>query len=136
MAMTRRTSALAVILLLALALTGCLGRRAPTGFRLPAGDAETGQATFVELNCNSCHTVKNVDLPAPSAGTVVELGGRMGLPRTDGEVTTDIILPSSHFATGYPADQIEKGGKSNMPDYTTQMTIRQLADVVAFLQAH
>lgn len=134
--MTRHTPALAVILLLALSLTGCLGRRAPTGFRLPPGNAAAGQATFVELKCNGCHTVKDVDLPAPSVSTVVELGGQVRLPRTDGEITTDIIMPSSHFAPGYPADQIETGGKSNMPDYTTRMTIRQLADVVAFLQAH
>ena len=132
--MTRHTPALAVILLLALASTGCLGRRAPTGFRLPPGNADAGKTAFVELSCNTCHTVKDAELPAPTAATVVALGGGARLPRTDGELTTDIIMPSSHFATGYPADQIEKGGKSNMPDYTTRMTIRQLADVVAFLQ--
>jgi L-cysteine S-thiosulfotransferase len=134
--MTRHTLATASILLLAFALTGCLGRRAPTGFRLPPGNADAGKTAFVELSCNSCHTVKDVDLPAPSAATVVALGGGARLPQTDGELTTDIIMPSSHFATGYAADQIEKDGKSNMPDFTTRMTIRQLADVVAFLQAH
>jgi mono/diheme cytochrome c family protein len=134
--MTRWLAA-AVILLLVLALPGCMGRRAPSGFRLPPGDAEAGRAAFVALECHSCHTVAGVpDLPAPRLTPPIALGGKVPLPRTDGDLTTDIILPSSHFARGYPAEHVQEGARSKMPDYTERMSVRQLADLVAFLQAH
>jgi len=121
------------MLFLALLLVACqgMGRHAPTGFRLPPGDAEAGKAAFVDLKCNGCHTVKGVEMPAPTATQVVELGGAKVLPPTDGDLTTDIILPNSHFATQWEGT----GGKSPMPDYTRVVTIRQLADLVAFLQS-
>ncbi len=126
-----------VLAVVVFAVAGCLGRRAPTGFRLPPGDAEAGKTAFVDLNCHSCHTVKGVELPPPTAdATVVELGGGRVLPLTDGELTTDIILPSSHYARGYPAHEVMTDGKSRMPDYAATMTVRQLSDLVAFLQGH
>jgi mono/diheme cytochrome c family protein len=129
-------SHLAVLLMLLVPLAGCSGRHSPSGFRLPPGDAEAGQAAFVDLKCAECHTVQGVSLPAPTAQTAVALGGRRMLPRTDGDLTTDIILPSSHFASGYPASAVQQGAASKMPDYTRTMTVKQLADLVAFLQAH
>lgn len=132
--MTRWTLVAAVALLLVLGLVGCSGRHSPSGFRLPPGDAQAGKAVFVEAKCSTCHTVSGVDLPAPEMAPAIALGGAKALPPTDGDLTTDIILPSSHFARGYPASQVQEGSKSKMPDYTTQLTIRQLADLVAFLQ--
>lgn len=124
---------LAALALVALA-SGCSGRHSPSGFRLPAGDAVAGQKAFADLQCATCHTVPGTELPAPTFPTPVALGGRVVLPPTDGDLTTDIILPASHFASGYPASQIQEGSKSKMPDYTEKITIRQLADLVAFLQ--
>jgi sulfur-oxidizing protein SoxX len=124
------------LLVVLLALAGCSGRRSPSGFRLPPGNAEAGKAAFVSLNCTSCHTVAGAELPAPDAVPVVALGGPRALPPTDGDLTADIIVPSSHFAWGYPAAQVQSGAKSKMPDYAEQMTVRQLADLVAFLQDH
>jgi hypothetical protein len=130
-------SHLAVFALVTAVLAGCSGRHSPSGFRLPPGEAADGQAAFVDLKCTECHSVAGVTgLPAPTAPTPVALGGRRLLPRTDGDLTTDIILPSSHFASGYPADAVQRGAASRMPDYTRTMTVRQLADLVAFLQAH
>ena len=135
--MSRGLAATCVTLLLALGVPGCFNaRHSPSGFRLPAGDVAAGQDAFRDLQCHTCHTVAGVDLPAPTAPTPVALGGRRALPQTDGDLTTDIILPSSHFASGYQADQVQEGARSKMPDYTRKMTVRQLADVVAFLQSH
>ena len=117
-------------LLLVVSLAGCSGRHSPSGFRLPPGDAAAGQAAFVDLKCTQCHSVQGVNLPAATAPTPVALGGRRMLPRTDGDLTTDIILPSSHFAADFAA-----GATSPMPDYTRTMTVRQLSDLVAFLQS-
>jgi mono/diheme cytochrome c family protein len=112
-------------------------RSSPAGFRLPEGNPDAGRLAFVDLKCTTCHTVKAVeDMPAPTVETPVALGGFNILPRTNGEVTSDIIVPSAHFAEGYPAWQVQVGGHSKMPQYAEQMTVRQLADLVAFLQSH
>jgi len=128
----RRTGlVVAVGLAATLAVVGCnMGRRSPSGFRLPRGDAEAGKAAFVDLKCYTCHSVEGMDLPAPTAAQVITLGGSRVLPQTDGDITTDIILPSSHFATDFRG-----GSTSPMPDFTRTMTVRQLADLVAFLQS-
>jgi mono/diheme cytochrome c family protein len=125
----------ALVVLLLVALAGCSGRHSPSGFRLPPGDVAGGEKAFVDLQCSTCHTLPGADLPAPTTDSPVALGGRVVLPPTDGDLTTDIILPASHFASGYPASQVQEGSKSKMPDYTEKVTIKQLADLVAFLQS-
>lgn len=133
----RRWAKAATLVVLVISAAGCTGgRRSPSQFSLPPGDAAAGQAAFVDLKCSSCHTVAGVDLPAPTAASPVALGGGKPLPPTTGDLTTDIIMPSSHFARGYAASQVQEGAASKMPDYTRTMTIRQLADLVAFLRSH
>lgn len=136
--MTRWLAAAVLVLFVAVSGAGCSStRRSPSGFRLPPGDVTAGQKAFVDLQCTTCHTVAGVQgLPAPTVPAPVALGGGKPLPPTDGDLTTDIIMPSSHFASGYPASQTQEGAKSKMPDYTTKMTVRQLADLVAFMQSH
>lgn len=121
----------AVIVLLVLTL-GC-SRGSAAGFKLPAGDPHAGRVAFAELQCASCHRVEGTDLPAPHTVPAVLLGGQVPVPPTDGELTTDVINPSAHFALGYPQDQIMVAGHSRMPDYTHRMSVRQMADIVAFL---
>ncbi len=117
------------------------GPRSPIGFRLPGGDVEKGRAAFVELQCNSCHTVDEVDLPdpvvIPSPSAMVALGGQVYEIRTDGYLVTSIINPSHKLARGLNKEQITTStGESRMPDYTEIMTVQQLIDLVAFLQSH
>jgi hypothetical protein len=114
---------------------GCSGRHSPSGFRLPEnGDPERGRAAFVELECHQCHPVHGVDLPPASAQpeTMLALGGRVHEVRTDGYLVTSIIHPSHRVR--YPASARPDLG--HMPDYTEKINIRQLVDIVAFLQAH
>jgi mono/diheme cytochrome c family protein len=136
--MRRVLTAAVLVLCVGSLCAGCFSsRRSPSGFRLPPGDATAGQKAFVDLQCTTCHTMAGVEsLPAPTVPAPIALGGNKPLPPTDGDLTTDIIMPSSHFAEGYPAAQTQEGAKSKMPDYTTSMTVRQLADLVAFLQQH
>ena len=113
----------------------CGGRQSASGFRLPAnGDPDRGRAAFVELECHRCHSVKGADLPAPSAPaeTMLALGGRVHEVRTDGYLVTSIIHPSHRKR--YPASV--RPDLADMPDYTEAVTVRQLVDLVAFLQAH
>jgi len=125
----------ALLVVVACAWAGCTGRRSPGQFSLPAGNVEAGKAAFVDLKCYTCHTVEGVELPAAASPSPVKLGGRKPLPPTTGDLSTDIIMPSSHFAEGYPASQVQEGAASKMPDFTSQITIRQLADLVAFLRS-
>ncbi len=116
------------------------GPRSPVGFLLPGGDVEQGEAAFLELHCNACHTVDGVDLPppvvipAPSASVV--LGGQVFEIRTDGYLVTSIINPSHKLARGFNEEQITTStGESRMPDYSEIMTVQQLIDLVVFLQS-
>jgi hypothetical protein len=117
-------------------LAGCGGQRSASGFRLPEnGDPERGKAAFVELGCHQCHPVAGVDLPPPSGDSKISLalGGRVHEVRTDGYLVTSIIHPT-HRIRRYTGAGVSN--ESPMPDYTQQMTVRQLIDIVAFLQTH
>ena len=124
--------------IVAVTLYGCGdGRKSSSGFRLPDGDVARGKAMFVELKCSDCHQIAGLELPALSAETKVPviLGGEFFYPRSDGELVTAIINPSHRLARGYPRQAVESGGKSRMREYNDSLTVRQLADLVAFLHA-
>ena len=132
-------------LLTAVILAGLIacnsGPRSPVGFRLPEGDIDQGRAAFVELQCNSCHTVDGVDLPdpvlIPSPSATVALGGQVYEIRTDGYLVTSIINPSHRLVRGLTEEQVTTSvGESKMPDYIEIMTVQQLTDLVSFLQSH
>jgi sulfur-oxidizing protein SoxX len=111
------------------------------GFTLPEGDVARGQATFVELQCNACHKVKGVDLPAAENATdlSVALGGKVARIQTYGELVTSIINPSHKIAKGYAKEEVTtdaEGQQSRMLNYNEIATVEQLADLVAFLQSH
>jgi hypothetical protein len=118
-------------------LVGCGGRHSPIGFRLPeTGDVERGKAAFVALKCYGCHTVADVELPAPtSVGMPVPLGGTVHEARTDGYLVTSIIHPAHVVAHPPRTALLGPEGESHMPDLSRDMTVRQLVDMVAFLQS-
>ena len=128
-------------LLVAFALAasiGCdTGRHASTGFRLPPdGDIERGKTAFVAVGCSNCHEVSGGGLPAPTVQPPVPvvLGGMLDYDMPDGYLVTSIIYPSYRLAR-YPKDQIARSGESRMPHYADGLTVRQLTDIVAFLQS-
>lgn len=135
--MPRTLFAAAAVLLLALAAACTSGRHSSAGFRLPDGDPARGETAFAALECNSCHEVSGVPMPAaePRLAPPVVLGGRVPRQITDGYLATAIINPS-HALAPLPLKQISTNGQSRMSDYTATLTARQLADLVAFLQAH
>ena len=132
--MSKRGVAGALLALVLLA--GCGGRHSPAGFRLPEnGDPDRGRQAFVDLECHVCHSVNGVVLPKPTgAGAVVPLGGAVTELRTDGYLVTALIHPS-HRLAAMPTRDITVEGASRMPDYTDRMTVRQMTDIVAFLQS-
>jgi hypothetical protein len=114
------------------------GPHSPVGFRLPeTGDLERGRAAFVELECTRCHSVHKADLPEYSGERPVHvvLGGLVEGLMTDGYLVSGIINPSHRFGRGLGEAPVSVEGESRMPDFNRSMTVRQLIDIVAFLQS-
>lgn len=98
---------------------------------LAAGDPEDGRRAFVDLKCHACHTVSGYQLDgvtnaAPELGSMVA-----GLSADD--IAVSIIAPS-HAASS------KRGLWRNetpvqMGDYSREMTVRQLMDIVSYLRA-
>ena len=120
-----------------LMLAACdTGPKSAMGFRLPDGDAEKGQALFVELQCNSCHTIVDMEVPAPAEPGPVELmlGGPVARVKTYGQLVSSVINPSHKISRRYDEEEVSRDGESLMRVYNETMTVQQLIDIVAFLQ--
>ncbi len=104
-----------------------------TMLMLPEGQPEAGRDAFISLGCRSCHTVAwDRELPAPvSAVRGPELGVDLGKPGS-GDLATSIVAPSHDIAEKYRPPS--GGTVSRMGDYSEVMTVRQLADIVAYLE--
>jgi hypothetical protein len=124
--------------LLALSMACGSGRHSSAGFRLPDdGNAVRGKIAFAALECHTCHEVSGVDLPRPTVQPPVPvvLGGEISREMADGYLVSAIINPNYQL-TVYPRPQITSAGQSRMPSYADRITVRELIDVVAFLQAN
>ena len=120
-----------------ISMSGCeTGLKSSAGFRLPDGDPEQGKETFIAMQCHSCHTINAMTIPSPDEqGPVsVELGGDVRYVKSYGELVTSIINPSHRIARKYPMPEVAPEGESIMRVYNDVMTVRQLIDLVAFLQ--
>lgn len=132
--------ALFVFGLMAVGFVGCTADpKSGKGFTLPDGDAERGKQTFVELNCQACHTVSGVNFENAETSPeqkLIALGGAKTYVETYGDLVTSIINPSHRFAKGYSAEQVATEGESKMRVYNDEMTVQQLIDLVTFLSSH
>ena len=96
-----------------------------------------GEMAFINLQCQQCHTVSGVTLPADETmrdgPVLVQLGGPVTNIKTYGDLVTSIIHPS-HDLRG-PRDEVANpDGTSIMTDYNSVMTVQQMVDIVSFLQ--
>ncbi len=107
------------------------------GFTLPEGDVSRGKSAYVEFGCNACHS--HPDVPqlegAAQSGISVALGGESARVRTYGELVTSVINPSHRVARRGSPQVADETGESLMAAYNDVMTVTQLIDLVAFLQA-
>jgi hypothetical protein len=133
-------SIVSVIAALTVLGTACRSERhSSSAFHLPTdGDPERGKLAFVTLGCDSCHEVAGVDLPRPTVQPPVHvaLGGSVESKLSDAYLVTSIINPSCDLAPMPKAKITIDGRHSRMPQYPDRMTVRQLGDIVAFLQSH
>jgi hypothetical protein len=117
-------------------LAGC-GADSGWGFTLPAGNAEVGEALFTSLECHSCHVVSgNSDIGQPDNPQLsIPVGGSVARIKTYGELVTSVINPSHRLPQRIPEGAITEAGQSAMKNYNEVLTVQQLIDLVAFLQA-
>ena len=102
---------------------------------LPEGDVAKGSELFVEFRCNACHSVRGVELPDPVAEREHHfvLGGQR--TKAYAELVTSVINPSHRVAIGYRRAPLDTDDGSPMAVYNDVMTVTELVDLVAFLQA-
>ena len=128
-------------LLLMLALSACtMESPAVKGFVLPDGDVVLGEQVFTKYGCHGCHTIPGVDLPKiePPPELVIEIGGEVYRVKNYGELLTSVINPN-HEISPESSSKLETAGNTNtntpMPFYGDVMTITEMINLVAFLQA-
>ena len=116
-------------------VTGCAGgKESPIGFSLPEGNPDNGEAAFVALQCNACHSTKDVAQLATEGDISVYSGGEVGRVKTYADLVTSIINPSHRLARGYSPGTVAAGADSKMTNYNSIMTVEQMVDLVAYLQ--
>jgi sulfur-oxidizing protein SoxX len=107
------------------------------GFSLPQGDVSMGKTTFIELGCNTCHSIADIEQLPPDAQSLphVKLGGSVGTIKTYGELVTSIINPSHKVLKRYNQGIVmTEDGSSTMRVYNDLMTVTQLVNLVTFLE--
>jgi hypothetical protein len=120
---------------------GC-GYYSTFGFPIEEGSIEAGRQAFIDHQCHRCHSVADVRLPplAGASSPLLELGGETSQVKAYSELVTSIINPNHRISERY-REQLRQRGQtpleSPMPmPHIDNMTVRQLIDLVAFLDSH
>lgn len=97
---------------------------------LPRGDVEAGYRAFVDLRCYYCHSVAgDATLPDRVASVRGPQIGPDQAAQARGKIAESIIDPSHEIPP--PRDS----RLSPMGDFSEAMTVRQLIDLVAYVQS-
>jgi hypothetical protein len=110
-------------------------------FPVDEGNIAAGRQAFIDHRCHECHTVAGVSLP-PLAGAstaMLELGGETTAVKSYGDLMTSVINPNHRISERY-RDRLVLNAvvplESPMPmPHIDNMTVRQLIDLVAFLDS-
>ena len=121
----------ALIVLFALLLAGCGGEKtvSPTGPvegelpKVEKGDPAAGKTVYTDAGCGGCHTFA----PAGSKGAVGPNLDETLKGKDAAYIEASITSPDAEIASGYQAGVMPK-------DYASQLSAKQIADLVAFLQ--
>jgi hypothetical protein len=105
---------------------------------LPSADAHAGRQAFVDLKCTACHRVASEPtFPAPVSANPGPVLDASLAGRDFSYLTTAIVSPSHRISQDTdPEVRVHmEGTLSPMADYSRSMTVRQLADLHAYLQS-
>ena len=106
---------------------------------LPAGNPQAGRQAFLDLKCTVCHRVAGESaFPAPVSSTQgPDLDHTLAL-RSVSDVADAIVMPS-HLVSVRITEEVKKqiAGMSLSPmgDFADAITIRQLANLLAYLRS-
>jgi len=125
--------------LVALSLVACAGcnalRIGGAGIALPPGNVERGKTAFRDLQCYACHSVSGHDFPHPDVQPpVLVVLGTEGRAPSRQELVNSIINPSHKIYPGFDRKLVQTNNVSRMSDFSEIITVRQLCDLVAFLE--
>lgn len=124
-----------------LALTACSGDDIPVrGFVMPAGDVAQGEQVFVDFNCHACHTIPGKEFPETDTRLPfqVAIGGEVINVHNHGELLTAVVNPDQSICMSYRLKMQREGREvylSPMPYRGEEMTVAELIDLIAFLNA-
>lgn len=111
------------------------------GFPIDQGDVAAGRQAFIDHQCHECHSIAGITLP-PLAGAsrpVLELGGETTFAKSYADLMTSIINPDHRISERYREQLLRNAVvplESPMPmPHINNMTVRQLIDLVAFLDS-
>ena len=112
------------------------------GFPADEGDIVAGRQAFLDHRCHQCHSIAGENLPllAGADRPILELGGPTSIVRSYADLTTSIINPNHAISERYRDQQLALNTQipleSPMPRPNLDtMTVRQLIDIVAFLDS-
>ena len=119
---------------------GC-GTYSNFGFPVEEGSIDAGRQAFIDHGCHRCHTVAGVRLPEPAtvSSPLLELGGETSRVKAYSELVTSVINPNHRISERY-REQLSQPAlgrlETQMPTtHVDTMTVRQLIDIVAFLDS-
>jgi sulfur-oxidizing protein SoxX len=112
------------------------------GFPASEGDIAAGRQAFLDHRCHQCHSVADERLPvlAGADRPIFELGGATTAIHSYADLTTSIINPNHAISERYRNQELTLNttipleSPMPMPNLDT-MTVRQLIDIVAFLDS-
>ena len=107
-------------------------------FTFPQGDPGEGRKVFVELECYKCHEVKGEAFPQVAEtdkGVGPELSQMAGMHPAEylaeSIINANAVVEEEDREKGY----LGEDGRSKMPDYNDVLTVKQVADLVAYLNS-
>jgi L-cysteine S-thiosulfotransferase len=131
-----------IVLAVGLAMLGVGCATYPTfGFPVEEGSIDGGRQAFLDHQCHQCHTVAGLRLPehAGALSPLFELGGETSSLKAYSELVTSIVNPDHRISERYREEilrQYMPPLQSPMPmAHIETMTVRQLIDLVAFLDS-
>ena len=106
---------------------------------LPKGDVQAGRQAFQDLKCHVCHRVSGergfaapfAELRGPDLTALLQL-------QETSDIAAAIIAPSHSMSirtSEAVKAQLSRLGASPMGDFSRVMTVRQLADLLAYLRS-
>lgn len=138
--MRLQTTLACVLALFVIGVSGC-AYTPIFGFPREAGDIDAGRQAFIDHQCHRCHSVAGERLPllAGADAPILELGGETIYVKSYADLMTSVINPDHRISERYRDQMLRQGSipvESPMPQpHVDTMTVRQLIDLVTFLDA-